>query len=96
LNFDPKSSSFFNYWIARCVIRINQIGLCNIIAGENVAKELIQHAATPQAISTELLRLVSDDIYRQKRLNQLKTIHNVLGNKKNSTEVAQLAMQLIN
>ncbi len=84
-----------NYWIARCFIQINQIGLCNIIAGETVAKELIQHQATPKAVSEETLQLISNDIYRQKRLNQLKKIRSILGHKHNSEEVAHLALQLL-
>lgn len=87
--------NFINYLIARCVIRIDHIGLCNIIAGETVAKELIQHKATPDSISAEILQLISNDIYRQKRLNQLKKVREILGFKHNSEEVARLAMKIV-
>ncbi len=87
--------NFINYWIARCVIKIDHIGLCNIIAGETVAKELVQHKATPESISIEILQLISNDIYRQKRLNQLKKIREILGFKQNSEEVARLAMKIL-
>lgn len=48
------------YWIAKRVVKTPYIGLPNILAGENMVPELIQHAATPENISGELLGYLQD------------------------------------
>lgn len=63
------------YVIARRVIQIPHIGLCNIVAGEIVAKELIQHEATPEAITAEVVHILEDEVYRktmQKKFCEVK------------------------
>ncbi|QBQ56044.1 lipid-A-disaccharide synthase [Nitrosococcus wardiae] len=49
-----------SYWIGRLLIRVNHIALCNIIAGEGIAPELIQQEASPEQIAKEALSLLRD------------------------------------
>lgn len=85
-----------NYWIARSVIKIKQIGLCNIVAGKTIAKELIQSSATPQAIAAEIILLINDPSYRQQSLQNLTELRIGMGEKNNSQKVAQIALDLLN
>ena len=62
-------TSWATYWIGRLAIRIPMIGLVNVVAGEKVVPELIQHRATPSAIAQEALELWAS----AERRNAMKT-----------------------
>ncbi|HMQ02776.1 MAG TPA: lipid-A-disaccharide synthase [Pyrinomonadaceae bacterium] len=51
-------ASTFNYRLIRPLIDVEHFGLINLIAGERIAPELIQDELTPEALSSELLRLL--------------------------------------
>ena len=67
------------YYLARLLVDVPFIGLCNIVAGEQVAKELIQDQASPEAIAEEILRLVRDEAYRTSITQKLSGIPEKLG-----------------
>jgi lipid-A-disaccharide synthase len=52
--------SWLTYWIARAVIRINHIGLVNIVAGRTVVPEIIQQDVTAERLTEEVSRLLRD------------------------------------
>lgn len=87
--------NFLNYWIARAVVRVKQIGLCNIVAQKSIAKELIQSAVTPENIATEMIRLITDQPYRAQILADLAILRASMAGKENSQQVAQLVLQLL-
>ncbi|MFT4177512.1 MAG: lipid-A-disaccharide synthase [Luteolibacter sp.] len=49
------------YVLGRLLVKIRFIGIVNILAERGVVKEFIQDAATSQAVSAELERLLTDD-----------------------------------
>lgn len=49
-----------SYWLARRLVRVPHVGLVNLVAGESVAPELLQDAASPEAISGALEPLLCD------------------------------------
>lgn len=62
------------YFIAKFLVKINAIGLCNIVADKVIAKEFIQANANPEALSIEIIRLLKDPNYRQQHLNDFKNL----------------------
>jgi len=52
--------SWFTYWMARWLMLVRWIGLVNIVAGRQIVTELIQQEATPERLSAEAARLLSD------------------------------------
>ena len=88
-------TNLINYWIARSVARVKQIGLCNIVAEEPIAKEFIQAQATPQMIAEEIIRLMTDIEYRQKILSHLTRLREKMPKQNNSQKVAQLVISLL-
>jgi len=52
--------SWFTYWMARWMMLVRWIGLVNIVAGRQIVTELIQQEATPERLSAEAARLLSD------------------------------------
>jgi lipid-A-disaccharide synthase len=62
------------YRIAKRVVAVEHIGLANLIAGKRVAPELIQDAATPDALATALLPLIEDGPVRETTLRELEAV----------------------
>lgn len=86
----------FTYQIARRVVKIEHIGLCNIVAGRSLVKELIQEQANPEAIAAEVVKIITDDAYRTAMKADLATIRNKLGGGGAAQRTASLAFDLIN
>ena len=82
-------------WIARRVIRLEHIGLCNIILEKTAVRELLQEDATPQAICQETLRLLNDKTYRNQLISELQKVRPLLGEQNGSEKAAACALNLI-
>lgn len=68
-----------NYEIARRVVRLTRIGLPNIVAGEDVAPELIQDALTPSALEAALQGWLDDPAARERAAARLARVRERLG-----------------
>jgi len=84
------------YQIARRVVKIEHIGLCNIVAGRGLVKELIQDQANPEAIAAEIVKTITDAAYRTKMTSDLATTRGKLGGGGAAKRTASLALDLIN
>ena len=81
--------STLNYWLIKAFIKIPYVGLCNIVAQEKIVQELLQHDATPEKLSAEILKILHDENYRQNMITQLQKIKMQLdgSNKENIAEI---------
>ena len=52
--------SAFSYFIAKNLVKIKQFSLPNILAGETLVPEFLQHTAIPENISQAVLRYFTD------------------------------------
>ena len=84
------------YQIARRVVKIEHIGLCNIVAGRSLVKELIQEQANPGAIAAEIKTIITDAAYRTAMTADLATIRGKLGGGGAALRTASLALEIIN
>ena len=89
-------TSWLSYFIARAFIKINMIALANIVIGNKVLPELIQHAASAENITKEVRLFLEDDNYYQKTRNELCMIKEKLGKFNTSEKVALIAFSMIN
>lgn len=83
-----------NYEIARRVIRLERIGLPNIVAGEDVAPELIQDRFTPQALAATLAGWLDDGAAHARARAGLAHVRERLGAPGASRRAATMAWQL--
>ena len=60
-------TSALNYKLLRPLISVPHFGLVNLVAGERLAKELIQESFTPQALAKEIFRLLEAETNRKMR-----------------------------
>ncbi len=65
-------TSDFNYKILRPLINVEHFGLINLIAGERIAREMIQDDFTPRRLADELFRILKPDVNSsiRERLNE--------------------------
>ena len=67
------------FWIGYFFIKVRQIGMVNLIAGKEVAKEFIQKYATPDAVAQEALRLLRNPAAREEIRRELRAVREKLG-----------------
>lgn len=80
--------------IMRRMLYMPYVGLPNILAGEFLVDELIQDAATPEALSDALLNLVGDTARQQHQVERFADIHMSL-RQDNATKAAQAVLDVL-
>jgi lipid-A-disaccharide synthase len=89
-------TSRWTYAIARRVVRIPHIGLVNVVAGREVAKEFVQDALRPEAVADALGPLLdADSPERARSLTGLAEVRSRLGTPGAAARVAQMAAELV-
>jgi len=83
------------YAVGKRLIKVDHIGICNIVAGERVVRELIQDDAEPAWIAAEIARILTDNDYAQEMRAKLAGIRAKLGSSGASERAARLAEDLI-
>jgi lipid-A-disaccharide synthase len=82
------------YQLAKRLVKVPNIGLCNIVAGETVVQELIQDDANPEMIAAEVGRLLVERPYHSAIVSKLGGVRAKLGCGGASVNVARLALTL--
>lgn len=83
------------YLLAKQLVKIEHIGLCNIIAGETVVRELIQHEANPDMISAEIGKILGNVVYANEMKHKLSAVRSQLKSGGASANVARLIQMLL-
>ncbi len=83
------------YQIAKRLVKVPNIGLCNIVAGETMVRELIQDEANPEMIAAEIARILTDQAYNDAIRHRLAEVRSKLGFGGASRNVAQLLLSLM-
>jgi lipid-A-disaccharide synthase len=83
-------------WLAKILVRVPNVGLVNLVAGRDLAPELLQDDATGDNIA----RAIQNMLGNEDELNQLRrrliALRDVLGGTGASDRVAELALGMIN
>jgi len=87
-------TGWLNYAIARRVVRLPRIGLPNIVAGADVAPELIQDALTPHRLAATLAPWLDDAAVGSARRAMLAVVRERLGGPGASRRTAELLWSL--
>ena len=83
-----------NYAIARRLVRLTHIGLPNIVAGAEVAPELVQDVLTPERLAASLAPCLDDPRERAARSAALAIVRERLGGPGASRRAAELLWAL--
>ncbi len=79
-----------SYFIAKQFVKIKFISLVNLIMDAEIVKELIQFDMNPKTLKSELNKILFDNNYRQKMLDNYEELCKKLGGTGASERVAQL------
>jgi len=83
------------YWLGRLLVKTPFIGLPNIIAGKAIVKELIQHEASAEQLSAEIIRLLTDKPYASQMQTALREVKERLGSGGGSKKMADLVFEML-
>jgi lipid-A-disaccharide synthase len=87
-------TSPFNYKLLRPLISVEHFGLINLIAGERIARELIQDDFTKEILAEELFRLLEPDTNKKMR-EKLAAATDRLGHGGASKRAAEAILKII-
>ena len=87
--------SLLNYLIARRVIKIDNIGLVNVVLGQRVCPEFVQQDARSEEISRAAVQLLEDARARDAMVSRFRVLREMLGGKGGCARVAEIAEQLM-
>jgi lipid-A-disaccharide synthase len=86
---------WLNYTIARRLVSLSHVGLPNIVAGSEVAPELIQDAFTPERVAETLARWLDDPAARAEASRSLGAVRARLGMAGASERAAEALAELL-
>ena len=81
--------------LARRLVRVDYIGMANIIAGEKVVPELIQDDLTPERIAAESRKILGDTGLRDAMTAKLGEVRKRLGSPGAAARVAAMAFDMM-
>ena len=84
-----------SFRIAQMLVKVRYISLANLIAGEEVVPEILQHDLTPQALFEKSVQIMEDrDLNRHIRA-KLKMVRDRLGKGQVSKRAAEIAIKMM-
>lgn len=83
-----------SYWLGRLLVRVDHIGMVNIIAGERVVPELVQDEVTADRIVAETRRMLRPEV-RRSVVRKLAALRHRLGPSGAPGRVADMALTLL-
>ena len=70
---------FFSYWLARLLAHVKYVGLPNLIADREVAREFLQRDVKPAAVARAALELLNDPEKMERARKDMRDIRTKLG-----------------
>ncbi|MBI5447504.1 MAG: lipid-A-disaccharide synthase [Gammaproteobacteria bacterium] len=84
-----------SFYLGKLLIKVDHIGLCNLIAGERIVPELIQAEANSTRIVSEIRKILDNEPYRLQMKQKLGQISTRLGPQGATQRIARAALALI-
>ena len=88
-------TSFLTWVLAKCFVKIRDIGLVNIVAGQRIVPECVQFQATGQNIASELKGIFTDEIKISAIKSELTKVKESLGAAGASHRAAEEIVQML-
>ena len=87
--------SMLNYFIARRLVKIDHIGLVNIVLGEEVCPEFVQSDALPKPIAEAALDILGNGGRRSEMVARFKGLRTTLAGRGGCRRVAEISEELL-
>lgn len=89
-------ANFLTYLIGKTLVKLDNIGIVNILLGKTILPELIQHDVTPEKIFSEAKKILTEPEYYDSIKNELKKLRDLLGDQNAAENAAKKIYQLMN
>jgi lipid-A-disaccharide synthase len=83
------------YRLGKRMALVDTYAMVNLIAGERVVVELIQDDCTPEAVTTEAVRLLTDQVYCTRMIASLDEVRRRLGGPGASDRAADAVLDVV-
>ena len=87
--------SLFSALLLLVLVHTPYYGLCNIVAGEEIAVELVQYLATPKRIALEIQRYLDDPAYCAQTRLKLQAMKKRMMSNPSTYDAAELVLKLL-
>ena len=84
-----------SYWVGRALIRVDHIGLVNLVAEKEIAPELIQKDVNPQRIADEAFRILKDPLLSRKMSESMGEVRQKLGEPGAAQRAARIVCSML-
>jgi len=88
-------TSFLTWLLAKNLVKIPDIGLVNIVAGERIVPELVQFEATPENIARESFGILNNHKRTHEIKESLRKVKSKLGDQGASSRAAHIIHKLL-
>ena len=88
--------AWLTWVIGKRLVKVPFLGMPNVLAGREIARELLQDAATPEALAEETLRLLRDDHARARLQGDLESVIKNLGASGAARRAAEAIVEELN
>jgi lipid-A-disaccharide synthase len=88
--------SWLTYVPGRLLIRVDHLGMPNILAGKEIIPEFIQHEAVPARIAGSVWNLYSDSARRATMVSEMSRVIKLLGGKGAGRRAAEVVVRELN
>jgi lipid-A-disaccharide synthase len=85
-----------SYWIGRMLVRVDHIGMVNLVAGKGLMPELLQKDANPERIAAESLPILKDPALRRQMMEGTEEVRRNLGEPGAVRRAASIVHSLLN
>jgi len=83
------------YQLARRLVKVEHIGIVNLLAGRRVAPEFVQQEASPERLLPAVAELLADSPARRAMLDGFREVRDLLGGPGASARAAAEIVQLV-
>jgi lipid-A-disaccharide synthase len=87
--------SLFSSWVGRALIRVDHIGLVNLVAEKEIAPELIQKDVNPRRIADEAFRILRDPLLSRKMSESMGEVRRRLGEPGAAQRAARIVCSML-
>jgi lipid-A-disaccharide synthase len=84
-----------SYWLGRLLVDVDYIGIVNLIAGRELAPELIQEEANPEAIAGHVCTMLKTPENLVRLGDRMRQVREKLGRPGASRRVAKIALSML-
>ena len=84
--------AWFTFFLARILIKVDHIGLVNLVAGKRIVPELLQGEATPDRIAEKVQNILQDLPHREILKKELAQVRSRLGTPGASRRAAEIIL----